>query len=87
MNILIFGPGCTRCHETEKTVEAAIRKTGRTVTIEKIADFRQMARHGILSVSAVVIDGKTVCSGRVPSLKEVTGWLAGQDSVPVSRNT
>ncbi|MCZ4065960.1 thioredoxin family protein [Oxalobacter aliiformigenes] len=84
MNILIFGPGCARCHETEKTVETAIRESGRTVTVEKITDFREMARHGILSVPAVVIDGKTVCSGRVPSLKEVTGWLAAQDDTPGS---
>lgn len=75
MEIKVLGPGCTKCSEAEKVMAAAIAEAGVTATIEKISDFQQIAKYGVFSTPAVVIDGQIKCVGKVPSPKEALVWL------------
>jgi len=75
MHIKVLGPGCAKCHEAEKIVRQALAETGVTATVEKVADFAEIARCGVFSTPAVVIDGQVKCVGRVPDTSEVAGWL------------
>jgi predicted thioredoxin/glutaredoxin len=43
--------------------------------VEKVSDFREMAKHGVFSTPAVVIDGQVKCVGKVPRKEEIRGWL------------
>ena len=56
MEIKVFGPGCSRCTETENIVRAAIQESGLPARVEKITDLKAMMAHGILSTHEVVID-------------------------------
>ena len=38
---------------------------------------KEMMLLGIMSTPAVVIDGRVMCAGRVPSGQEVREWIAG----------
>ena len=38
---------------------------------------KEMMLLGIMSTPAVVIDGRVICAGRVPSGREVREWIAG----------
>ena len=75
MEIKVLGPGCAKCTEAEKIMQAAIAEAGITATIEKISDFQQIAKHGVFSTPAVIIDGKVKCVGKVPSKAEALAWL------------
>ncbi len=75
MEIKVLGPGCAKCSETEKIMTEAIAETGITATIEKISDFQQIAKYGVFSTPAVVIDGQIKCVGKVPTKKEALAWL------------
>ena len=75
MHIRIYGPGCARCHETERTVEDVVRESRSEATLEKISGLMEISTSGILSVPAVTIDGEIMCQGSVPSRAEVLGWL------------
>jgi len=75
MEIKVLGPGCAKCTEAEKVMAAAIAETGVTATIEKISDFQQIAKHGVFSTPAVVIDGQVKCVGKVPTKDEALKWL------------
>lgn len=75
MDIKVMGPGCAKCAEAEKIVKNAVAKAGIAATVEKVTDFQEMARHGVLSTPAVVINGVIKCVGKVPSESEVDGWL------------
>lgn len=35
---------------------------------------------GVMSTPAVVIDGRIMCTGRVPAKAEVLNWLAAQNA-------
>jgi small redox-active disulfide protein 2 len=75
MEIKVLGPGCAKCNEAEKIMAAAIAAAGVTATIEKISDFQQIAKLGVFSTPAVVIDGQIKCVGKVPSQAEALAWL------------
>ena len=75
MDIKVLGPGCAKCGEAEKVMAAALAETGVTASIEKISDFQQIAKFGVFSTPAVVIDGVVKCVGKVPSKAEALAWL------------
>jgi len=75
MEIKVLGPGCAKCTEVEKVMTAAIAEAGATATIEKISDFQQIAKYGVFSTPAVVIDGQVKCVGKVPTKDEALAWL------------
>ena len=76
MNILVLGPGCPKCTEAEKIVKKALQEAGVQASVEKISDFQEIAKLGVFSTPAVVIDGKIKCVGKVPSKSEVLEWLS-----------
>jgi predicted thioredoxin/glutaredoxin len=44
-------------------------------SVVQVKDPRQMAMKGVMLTPAVLIDGKKLCEGRVPSLQEITKWI------------
>lgn len=75
MLIKVMGPGCAKCAEAEKTVRAAVEEAGVQAEIEKVTDFQEIAKMGVLGTPAVAIDGQVKCSGRAPSKDEVLAWV------------
>ena len=75
MEIKVCGPGCHKCHETERIVQEIVEEAGIQATVEKVSDFNEIALLGVFSTPAVVIDGQIKCVGKVPSRKEVLTWL------------
>ncbi|MCI5136774.1 MAG: thioredoxin family protein [Candidatus Electrothrix sp. AW2] len=76
MNIKICGPGCKKCEQATQAVREAVAEAGLEVEIEKISDFAEMAKLGVLSTPAVIIDGQVKCVGKAPSKKEILFWIA-----------
>ena len=77
MEIKICGPGCKKCDQVYKLATEIVEKSGKKATISKITDFQELARLGIFSTPAVVIDGEVKCVGKVPAEKELLGWIVG----------
>jgi small redox-active disulfide protein 2 len=75
MRIIVYGPGCARCHETERVVRHVVEQLGVAATLEKVSDYQAMAAAGILATPAVSIDGVMKVSGRIPRAEEVEAWL------------
>jgi len=75
MEIKICGPGCAKCDQAYKVVSAAINSSGVEATITKVTDFQDIAKLGVFSTPAVVVDGEVKCVGKVPSEKELLAWL------------
>jgi small redox-active disulfide protein 2 len=75
MKIEVFGPGCHKCHETEKVVRDAVSELGVQVDVEKIKDMMKIIEAGIMLPPGIRINGKIKCSGRVPKIEEVKKWI------------
>lgn len=75
MDIKVLGPGCPKCNEAEKNVRAALQEAGVEASVEKVSDFQEIAKMGVFSTPAVVIDGQIKCVGSVPDTNEIVTWL------------
>lgn len=75
MKIVILGPGCPRCHEVEKRTFNALAELGIAADVEKVTDIKKIMEYDILGTPGLVIDGKIVCSGRIPRPEEIKAWI------------
>ncbi len=76
LNITIYGPGCAKCHETERRVRHVVEQSGIEANVRKATDFAEMAKAGVLTTPAVAINGVVKLSGRVPNEDEITSWVS-----------
>ena len=74
-NVKVLGPGCKRCEATEQMVRSEAQKLGVDVTVEKVTDYAEIAKFGIVSTPGVVIDGKVVHAGGLPKAEDLAKWL------------
>jgi len=71
MEIKVLGTGCPRCKTLEKTTRDVVTEMGIEANIEKEEDIVKIMGYGIMHTPALVINGKVVLSGRVPSASEI----------------
>ncbi|MGD8719742.1 MAG: thioredoxin family protein [Candidatus Zixiibacteriota bacterium] len=67
MKVEVFGPGCTRCEQTFRTIMNAAAELEIPADIQYITDVATIASRGVMSTPAVIIDGEVVLVGRVPT--------------------
>lgn len=75
-NIKVLGTGCANCKTTLKLIEEAAAAKGIAVQLEKVEDLKDIMSYGVMSTPGVVIDGKVVHAGGIPSREKIDGWLA-----------
>ncbi len=71
MEIKILGPGCQKCKALEKLTSEVVSEMGIKADITKEEDIIRIMNYGIMHTPGLVINGKVVLSGRVPSSKEI----------------
>ena len=76
ITIKVLGSGCDNCKKVEATARQALASIGMQAEIIKVENYKEMMQYPILSTPGLVINEKLVCAGRVPSVAEVTTWLA-----------
>ena len=75
LNVKVLGAGCANCRNTVKLLETVAREKSVDIQLEKVEELQDIMRYGILSTPGVVVDGKVVHAGGVPSRQKVEGWL------------
>jgi len=71
MDIKVLGTGCANCKTLEKNTISALAELNISADVEKVEDIVKIMSYGILRTPGLVIDGKVVLSGRVPTVKEI----------------
>ncbi|MBU0744947.1 MAG: thioredoxin family protein [Gammaproteobacteria bacterium] len=64
--VIVYGSGCPACHKLKALVDDVVKQNKIAANIEYSSDFVEMAKLGILSVPAIVVDGKVKSSGAFP---------------------
>lgn len=76
MDIKVLGSGCTNCKSTIALIEQIAQSKGVAVTLEKVEELRDIVSYGVMSTPGVVINGKVVHAGGVPSREKIEQWLS-----------
>ncbi|MGQ9569507.1 MAG: thioredoxin family protein [Thermodesulfovibrionales bacterium] len=71
MKIQVAGPGCLKCQETEKNVREACSQLKLDADIKHVYDIKEIAKLGVLFTPAVVVNGKVITSGKIPTVEEL----------------
>lgn len=75
LEIKILGTGCPKCKRLEATARQAAEQIGVEATFTKVTDINDIMSYPVASTPALVLNGKVMCSGRLPSTQEIAGWL------------
>lgn len=71
MEIKILGSGCSKCKTVEKLTCEVVEQNGIDASISKVEDIMEIMKYGVMATPALVVDGKVMIKGRVPSLEEI----------------
>jgi len=71
----VLGPGCRNCTRLAENAEAAAKALGIEYTLEKVSDIEAIVKAGIMKTPGLLVDGKVIMSGRVPSVEEIKALL------------
>ncbi|WP_025865993.1 thioredoxin family protein [Prolixibacter bellariivorans] len=75
MDIRVLGTGCPKCRALEKATNEAVTEAGLDATVSKVEDIVEIMKMGVMTTPALVVDGKVVVKGKVPSVKELKKLL------------
>jgi small redox-active disulfide protein 2 len=76
VTIEVLGHGCANCQRLEEHARQAVSMAGVEASIVKVSDDREIAARGVLQTPGLVIDGRVVSTGRVPSAGDIAEWLS-----------
>jgi len=75
MDIKVLGTGCSKCKALEKSVINALAELDIAANVTKVEDIVEIMNYGVMVTPALVIDGKVVLKGTVPSVNELKKLL------------
>ncbi len=74
-DVKVLGSGCANCEATYKLVAEVAKAKGVEIQLQKISNIQEIITFGIMATPGVVVDGKVVHSGGMPSRSKVESWL------------
>ena len=78
MKIEVLGTGCPKCMNTEQNVKKALAELSLLADVQKVTDIQQIIQRGVMSTPALVIDGKLVMQGRIPTVEQLKELIKGR---------
>ncbi len=75
MEIKILGTGCCKCKTLYSDVEEVLKKSRIEANLVKIEDIGEILKYGVMSLPAIVIDGKVATQGAKLSKDEIVKIL------------
>jgi small redox-active disulfide protein 2 len=74
-NIKVLGTGCANCKKTGKLIQEIAQTNREEIQLEKVEKIQDIASYRIMATPGVVIDGRLVHTGGVPSREKVESWF------------
>lgn len=75
LDIKVLGPGCKNCLKLESLVHEVVNETRIQANIEKVNDPNKFIEYGIMLTPALVVNGKVLVSGKIPTKQTLEYWL------------
>jgi len=73
--VRVLGPGCPTCKRLEQAVRDVLAREGLAGDVVHVRDLEAIAAYGPLPTPGLVINGRLVAAGRVPTEEQLREWL------------
>jgi small redox-active disulfide protein 2 len=74
--IEVLGSGCANCNRLEANAREAVIMAGVEAEVVHVTDPREIVGRGVMSTPGLIIDGRVVSAGRIPSAGDIAVWLS-----------
>ncbi|CAK0741946.1 Thioredoxin family protein [Gammaproteobacteria bacterium] len=74
-DIKVLGTGCANCKNTVALIEQVAQARNIEITLQKVEEIKDIMGYGVMRTPGVVIDGKIVHAGGIPSREKIEQWL------------
>lgn len=71
MEIKVLGPGCPKCKQLDRLVRTVVEENNIDAEVIKVEDIVEIMNAGIMVTPALMINGKLVHKGSVPSKEDL----------------
>lgn len=71
MEIKVLGPGCPKCKQLDRLVRTVVEENSIDAEVIKVEDIVEIMKAGIMVTPALMINGKLVHKGSVPSKEDL----------------
>ena len=76
LEVKVLGPGCARCDKLEMDVMEVAGEMNLPAAVDHVRDVKEIAAYGVMGTPALVINGKVVSVGAVPSKEKIRQLLS-----------
>ncbi|RCW38935.1 thioredoxin family protein [Marinilabilia salmonicolor] len=76
MDIKVLGTGCPKCKTLEKLTRDAVEELGIDANITKVEDIMDIMQYNVAKTPALVVDGKVLIKGTLPSYDALKKMLS-----------
>lgn len=78
MDIKVLGTGCPKCKTLEKITLDAVEELGLNANVTKVDDIMDIMQYNVAKTPALVVDGKVLIKGSLPSYESLKKLLSGE---------
>jgi len=80
LDIKVLSLGCEMSARLEQQVAAALEVLRREIpsleaTIQHVTEYDRVVKYPVSFVPTLMVNDRVVCTGRIPTVGEVTAWL------------
>ncbi len=79
IEIKVLGPGCSNCVRLENLCKEVVEELGLEARVEKITDFNEYGNYGVMLTPGLVVNGKVLLQGKLPTKATLTRWLKNEE--------
>jgi small redox-active disulfide protein 2 len=76
LEIKVLGPGCAQCDRLEKDLMEIMTEMNLPADLEHITDIKEIGKYGVMGMPALIVNGKVMCTGKVPTKRKIKKWLS-----------
>ena len=81
-SIQVLGSGCPTCKKLHELTKEAAKELNITTEVEYSSDIQKLLDTGMMSSPVLVINGKAVLAGGLPSLEKIKELLSTNNEQP-----
>ncbi|ACF13654.1 redox-active disulfide protein 2 [Chloroherpeton thalassium ATCC 35110] len=80
LNIEVLGLGCPTCYRLAELCREVVLEKGVEATVESITDEKKISAYGVLQTPTLIINGKIMLSGKLPTKAILEKWFSQENS-------